>query len=125
MTTSTTVGRRPGHVAVEKLALGLVLIVLGLLLALEQAGFLAPGGLHTWWPLFLIGLGLARLLSPGQSGGLMMFGLGVLFLLQTCHLAPLRQTWPLMLVLAGISMVVHRRRPGGRACAHRRVGGES
>ena len=95
--------------ATDRLALGLVLIVLGLLLALDQAGLWAVGGLHELWPLFLVALGLGRLASPARRGsGVMMLGLGLIFLAQTGHVAPLHQTWPLILVLAGISMLLRR-----------------
>lgn len=102
---------RPTGVAHERLALGLGLIGLGVLLTLDQLGLVALGGMRQLWPLILIAAGLGRLASPGRRGGAFtLLGLGLIFLLHSFRLARLHQTWPLFLVLGGISMLMRDRR---------------
>ena len=89
---------------------GVVAFLVGVVLAVEQVGLWAVGGLHRLWPLFVVALGVARLVAPARRGdGLLTFGAGLLFLAHTCHVARLHQTWPLFLVLVGISMLLRGR----------------
>lgn len=117
--------RRRAGVAHERLALGLGLIGLGLLLTLDQLGLAALGGMRQLWPLILIALGLGRLVaSERRAGGALLLGLGLIFLLHSYRVARLHQTWPLFLVLGGISMLVRdRRERHGRAPGDERAGG--
>lgn len=104
--------RRPG-VSYERLALGFGLIGVGLLLTLDQLGLVALGGMRALWPLILIAAGAGRLFAPERRrGGAMLLGLGLIFLLHSFRVARLQQTWPLFLVLGGISMLVRARREG-------------
>lgn len=115
MTTRTLDGQAHGRRFNDRLALGLALIALGGVLFLEQIGLMTLGGMHRLWPLFPVAFGLARLFSPGQrSEGLLMLGVGLIFLVQTFGVARLHQTWPLFLVLGGLSMLTHDRE---RSCS--------
>jgi hypothetical protein len=86
-----------------RLALGLVLIVMGLLLTLEQAGILHVEGIGRFWPLFLVGIGYVKVRQPLADGqraiGVALLGGGGLFLL--ISLLSWGRAWPLALVFAG------------------------
>ncbi len=86
-----------------RLALGMVLIVMGLLLTLEQAGILNVEGIGRFWPLFLIGIGYVKVRQPLEDGqravGMALLAGGGLFLL--ISVLSWGRAWPLALVGAG------------------------
>jgi hypothetical protein len=86
-----------------RLALGMVLIVMGLLLTLEQAGILNVEGIGRFWPLFLIGIGYVKVRQPLEDGqraiGMALLAGGGLF--QLISVLSWGRAWPLALVAAG------------------------
>jgi hypothetical protein len=84
---------------------GLMIAGLGLILLLDQTGWF--GWRTTWslWPLLLIGMGLARFVSPRpdgpREGGWLMF-IGTWLLLNEMRVLRFRDSWPLILVAVGI-----------------------
>lgn len=105
----------------ERLALGAALIVLGSLLMLDKMGLIAVGGMNQLWPLFLVALGIGKLAKSGaRGGGVMLLGVGLIFLAQSCGIAPMDRTWPLFLVLGGIVMLL-RGVLGDDRCESRRA----
>ncbi len=95
-------------VRLERLALGVTLIVIGGLLTLELAGWVSVGRMQALWPLFLVVPGLFRLALPERRrSGALMLGMGLIFLTSTLRLARLHQLWPLFIVVGGVSMVAH------------------
>lgn len=99
----------------DRLALGAALIVLGVLLTLDHAGWWPLGGMRQIWPLFLLTLGLGRLLSPQRRGeGVLLVSLAAILLLHTYHVARLHQTWPLLVVLCGVAMLLRAHGADGR-----------
>jgi hypothetical protein len=52
----------------NRTSLGLVLIIVGLILALDSAGVLRTEGLGRWWPLVLIGVGVVKVRQPREDG---------------------------------------------------------
>jgi Domain of unknown function (DUF5668)/B-box zinc finger len=102
----------------------IVLILIGLLFLLNTMGF--EFGLHRFWPLILIGLGgwlLARnwgLLGPAGCAGCqcarcrarrlmgpaMLLTIGILFLIESLHVANFGRTWPvILLVIGGVKLL--------------------
>jgi hypothetical protein len=92
------------NTARNRTSLGLVLIAVGLVLALDSAGILRTDGLGRWWPLLLVGVGIVKVRQPREDGqraaGVAFLMLGSLFLF-TSVLA-LRSSWPLLLVAFGV-----------------------
>jgi hypothetical protein len=86
-----------------RMAIGLVFIVVGLLLTLDQAGVLKAAGLFRWWPLLPIGIGIVKVrqpLSDGQrANGVALLVIGSLFLF--VNVLSWDKGWPLLLVGAG------------------------
>ena len=91
----------------NRTSLGLVLVIVGLLLALDSAGVLRTDGLGRWWPLLLIGVGLVKVRQPREDGqraaGVAFLMLGGLFLF-TSVLA-FGAAWPLLMVAFGAFLI--------------------
>lgn len=86
-----------------RLSVGLLLIGLGLVLTLGQAGILKLEGLGRFWPLLFIGIGVVKVRQPIEDG---QRAVGVALLLAGSLLLFIRilswgQAWPLVLVLVG------------------------
>ena len=89
-------------------AFGLLIIALGVVLLVDQAGIVTLFGRSTFWPFLVIAFGLARLSQRHASGrrhggGWVFFG--VLLLLNEMRVVRFRDSWPLILVAIGIGMV--------------------
>jgi len=86
-----------------RLAVGLVLMTIGLLATLAQAGVLQLEGFGRWWPLFLIGIGVVKVRQPLEDGqraaGVAFLFLGGFF--EVVNVLAWRSAWPLLMMLAG------------------------
>jgi hypothetical protein len=86
-----------------RLALGMVLILMGLLLTLEQAGILNVSGIGRFWPLLLIGFGYVKVRQPLEDGqravGMALLAGGGFF--QLIGVLSWGRAWPLALVFVG------------------------
>jgi cell wall-active antibiotic response 4TMS protein YvqF len=84
----------------NRTSLGLVLIIVGLVLALDSAGVLRTEGLGRWWPLLLVGVGLVKVRQPREDGqraaGVAFLMLGGLFLFTS--ILAVRSAWPMLMV---------------------------
>jgi hypothetical protein len=99
------------HRASGRLVAGVILVLLGLIYALDSFGILYAGDMIRFWPLILVGIGLTRILQarwPEQRmGGFVLFGIGAVLLLWTLHVVWFRprQVWPVVLLLVGGSLI--------------------
>lgn len=115
-------GRSTWHVL-----LGVAFILGGLTLLAERAGWLDIGPLWQWWPLILIGLGLARLLfdrSEDRVDGIWLLAAGIY-----CGVGVWRPYglswatgWPVMVVALGVTLLLENTSFGG--CKRPRRRGE-
>jgi cell wall-active antibiotic response 4TMS protein YvqF len=84
----------------NRTSLGLVLIIVGLILALDSAGVLRTEGLGRWWPLLLVGVGVVKVRQPREDGqraaGVAFLMLGGLFLFTS--ILAVRSAWPMLMV---------------------------
>jgi hypothetical protein len=97
-----------------RVLVGMLIIAAGLVMMSDQIGW---SGLHLsgrYWPLFLIGFGLVRWLAPAdcgrpraRRGGAWFMYLGLWFFVNEFHLFGLdyHNSWPLLIIGAGIGMV--------------------
>jgi hypothetical protein len=86
-----------------RLALGMVLIGLGLVTILAQTGVLRIEGLGRFWPLLLIGIGLVKVRQP-MADGQRAVGMALLFvggLFQLVSVLSWGRAWPLAFVVVG------------------------
>jgi hypothetical protein len=93
-----------------RLVLGLLLFAAGALLLADNAGFDIPGAVWSYWPFFVIALGLSKLAWPGdreeRASGYWLVVVGVYGWISTRHLLGLGwgTAWPIVLVAAGLQI---------------------
>ena len=97
--------RRPGY---GGMVIGLVIIILGVVLFLDQTGVLGWRPTWSFWPLLLVVMGLARFAQPradgSRDGGWLMF-IGLWLLLNEMRVLRYRDSWPLFLVAIGVHTI--------------------
>jgi MFS family permease len=90
---------------------GVILIGLGVIFLLQNFGLVDAGRPDQWWPLIVIGFGVASIVAPKDAGdatgGVVALAVGAFFLLRNFDVIDwrLRDIWPAFLVLAGISLI--------------------
>ncbi len=90
---------------------GSILVLAGGALVLENFGVIDVGPVWRFWPLILIGLGIARIRGASsrrdQGRGLWLFLLGLWFTVSIFHIGGLtfRDTWPAMFIAIGAAML--------------------
>ncbi|MBI3492363.1 MAG: hypothetical protein HY047_11370 [Acidobacteria bacterium] len=99
-----TLHERPGP-GWAGVVIGLMIIALGVVLFLDQMGFIGWRPTWSFWPFLIIAMGLARLAQPRRDGrregGWWVFT-GVWLLLNEMRILRYRDSWPLFLVALGI-----------------------
>jgi len=96
---------------ISRLIAGALLLLVGALFVLQNLGFVRAGRLGDYWPLFLVWVGLARMLGPARArhfaSGLVLFGLGVFFQLDRLDViwVPMHRFWPLLLIAIGFGLI--------------------
>lgn len=93
---------RPGPTGI---IIGLAIIALGVALFVGQTGILGWQLRWSFWPVFLIVVGLARFSQPRPDGtrhGGWIMVIGGWLLLNEMRVLRIRDSWPLLLVALGI-----------------------
>ena len=113
-------GRERADNPAARLAFGLIVMLVGLMLTLDNFGILDARRFWKLWPVPLIAVGLVRLSRWTQHGGrpegLTMIIVGLAFLLANLQVLQFNQLFPLALFLVGALMVTRGMflGPGGR-----------
>ena len=94
----------------SRLIAGALLLILGVLFALQNLGVVRAGHLGDYWPLLLVWVGLTRMLGPRRrhfASGLVIFLMGVFFQLDRLDViwVPMRHFWPLLLIAVGFGLI--------------------
>jgi hypothetical protein len=113
---------KPANRSTPQLAVGVIIILLGILFTLDSLNLLNVVSYLRYWPALLLAYGAYRLLEPGDPPqfvpGIIFTIMGGILLLNALrfHL-PLRRMWPLFLVILGLAILSHalRRREGTSA----------
>jgi hypothetical protein len=95
------------------LVVGAMLVVVGLVIALDRAGVLHWSGMWSLWPLILGGIGLAKFLQspPGEpKEGLVFMTLAGWLLVSDAGWFALEDSWPLLVIALGLIIAFN----GGR-----------
>jgi len=106
--TETTRARRGSTI---RLVIGIYLLLIGALALADNLGYEVPGRLWSYWPFLLIGLGVLKIVAPGDDedrrGGLWVITAGLYGLIGIWHLFGLEwgTAWPIFLVAAGVGIV--------------------
>ena len=97
--------------------IGLMIVGLGVVLFVDQTGLLGWRPSWSLWPFLIIGIGLARFVTPRpdgrREGGWLIF-VGVWLLLNEMRILRYRDSWPLFLVAIGVHTMwkaIARRNP--------------
>lgn len=98
------------------LVTGLAILAAGIVFWLDQAGRYDASDAFRWWPLVLIGWGLASLPERRYVAAVIMVTIGILFLpafpgLPRLHLDEILKLWPLTITMAGLTLVAQAMRP--------------
>lgn len=107
---------------------GLFVLALGIYFLIRQLDLFAIPPMGDIWPIFVVGAGIARLLSWRTSehveGGVLMILIGLWLFACELHWWDFtyRTTWPVVLTIVGLSMVVRSVLDG---MLRQRTGGES
>jgi predicted membrane protein len=94
-----------------RLALGLVVIAIGVLFTLDRLGYVDAGDFWEYWPVLLIAIGVGRVVQPRGSQergfGVVLILFGSWFLLSNFDIIhySFGDVWPVLLVVLGIMMV--------------------
>src|SRR5688572_20031873 len=96
------------------IVIGVMLVAMGVVVALDRAGLIAFEGRWTLWPVILIGLGLARFVqTPAgkpRQGLLFLLG-GVWLVAGEAGWLSLTDSWPLLVIALGLIVALN---PGRR-----------
>jgi len=96
----------------SQIVLGVVLIAVGLMFLADRMMF--AHAFSRYWPVLLIIWGLGHAAERRGRGGLWLTGIGVIMLLHTTRVLELDESWPLFIVIAGLSAIWSGVVPGRR-----------
>jgi LiaF transmembrane domain/LiaI-LiaF-like transmembrane region len=98
---------------------GLLIAAAGLILTLHNLNIIRIQGIWRFWPLILIGFGVAQVLDTdgkNRNAGIVLLSIGSFFQLANLDLISVRvrdlwRFWPLILIGAGVAQLVSTRQP--------------
>jgi len=96
---------------------GVVLVAVGLLFLASNFDSLPRMDFGRLWPLILVVIGAGTVVSPGEDGrwgGVSLMLMAGIFLAHNYGVLRLHDSWPLFIVLVGLSILFHARNCGGR-----------
>lgn len=104
-------GRNESAVSLPRIVFGFVILTVGVLLTLDKLGWIEVASIGRLWPVFLILLGVSRLVQPasepGRGFGAILVFVGGWWLLYNLGWTELWlwDYWPLILVAVGLSIL--------------------
>jgi hypothetical protein len=106
----------PRPASIPRFLIGAFLVLIGVLLALEQLGWVEAYHLMRFWPVLVVLYGLMILQRGGRGVvvGSFVVLIGGWLLLNTLHLLflePWQFLWPLILVVVGARILMRSRAP--------------
>ena len=93
------------------MTMGLVIVAVGLIMLAGQLDWNWNFG--RLWPVIFVVIGLGKFLRRDEdsfASGVFFLFLGGIFLMHTFRILTLSHSWPLFIVMAGLSMILPRRR---------------
>ena len=91
------------------IAFGVTIMAVGLLFLLDRLTLIRPEELTLYWPALLVVFGLMRIVWPSRFGsevsGMWIALVGGLLLLDRVGVAPMEQSWPVFVIVAGLTVV--------------------
>ena len=110
----------------ERLVFGLLVLSAGVIFWLDQVGRINARDYLQWWPLGALAMGVGHLFDRRWIGAAVWFVIGTYFLLPVLGLAQIPfwriiGIWPLMISVAGITLVLQALRRSGYERSFRTV----
>src|SRR5687768_14207114 len=103
-----------------RLVLGVAILLAGVAFTLDNLGVLDADQVVDYWPLLLVAVGVAKLVSANRSGAWLTGGVWILvgvwwtlFNLAVVDFHPV-DFWPVFLIIAGLFLVQRALRPSPR-----------
>jgi len=97
------------HVHSGRLVIGAAIMALGVVSLLVRLNILWPGVFALYFPVVLIVFGMIRIMwpsRPGQEiGGMWIALAGGLLLFDRLDIMKLRESWPVVVIMAGLTLV--------------------
>jgi len=103
--------RNESAVSLPRIVFGFVILTVGVLLTLDKLGWIEVASIGRLWPVFLILLGVSRLVQPagepGRGFGAILVFVGGWWLLYNLDLTKIElfDYWPLIFVVIGLSIL--------------------
>lgn len=103
--------RNESAVSIPRVVFGIVILTIGVLLTLDKLGWIEVDNIGRLWPVFLIVIGVSRLVQPasesGRGFGAILVFVGGWWLLYNLDLTDLWlwDYWPLVFVAIGLSIL--------------------
>ena len=100
----------------SRFAIGLVILAAGVIFWLDQIDRLDSREYLEWWPLAVIGVGLAHLLDRRYAAAVIWVAVGVFFLFpllgyDSPDIWMVFALWPLLISAAGVTLIIQAARP--------------
>jgi len=97
----------------KDLVSGVLLIAIGLIFLASNLGTMPEVNFARLWPLILVVIGAGKLIAPGDEGrwsGVTLILIAAIFLAHNYRVIRLHDSWPLFIVIAGLSVMFGARR---------------
>ncbi len=104
----------PNH---KRSLFGLLLVIVGSIFLLDNLGFDIDLPYYLFsWPAIFVAIGIINLLSGNGRSAMIFFGIATIFYLHYFDILNLRDVWPIIIILIGLSFILRRRAAlGGKA----------
>jgi hypothetical protein len=114
--------RKRGDNPWARLVWGVAILAAGVIGWLDHTGSLHASDYLQWWPLVVIGLGMAHLPERHWVAAVALTAIGVMFLpplpfLPHFHLGTIIGIWPLLISVGGVSLIRQALSPGAKSRA--------
>lgn len=97
----------------RRVGIGLLLILIGTFLLLQNLDVLYIPDILYSWPMILVLIGVFNAASGNWKGGLLFLGVGVFFLLNGYFHLNFRDLWPVFLILLGLMFFIRSKNRSG------------
>lgn len=120
--------REHGHVASNRIIIGVILVLAGLFLVIRNTGFFPDfiDNVIFSWPMLLVGIGLVMTLGASEkTAGVIVMAVGGFFMIplifrETFHMY--NMFWPSIFIIIGVIFIMSKRRGWGAVTSKGRIG---
>ncbi len=94
----------------KRAILGIILVLIGAIFLLDNFGFAIDLPWYIFrWPIVFIIIGTINLFSGNPRPALLFFGLGILFYLNLFNILEIRDFWPVVLIIVGLTFIFRKK----------------